>query len=142
MLVAFWGTTLFAITFLYLFVCVDGNSGGVLATMKNFLFDTLPELLRAVMRRICGEWFAESIDGFSKYLCYSQNPIVQVIYLLAAGGGFVIYVLYGFCHMPGPYVSGYHKYTGTVLMLACYYSYYRACKQDPGYITSQSRKQA
>lgn len=53
-----------------------------------------------------------------------------------------MYVKYGFCHIPGPYVATYHKYTGTTLMLACYYSYYKACKVDPGYITNTSKKLA
>ena len=65
---------------------------------------------------------------------------MQIIYLICAVGGFVVYVKYGFCHIPGPYVASYHKYTGTALMFACYYSYYKACKVDPGYITNTTKK--
>lgn len=69
----------------------------------------------------------DSIDFFADYLCYQANPVVQVIYLVCAVGGYVTYVKYGFCHMPGPYIAEYHKYIGSVLMFACYYSYYKAC---------------
>jgi len=37
-------------------------------------------------------------------------------------------------HVPGPYISGYHKISGSILMMACYYSFYRACTVDPGII--------
>jgi hypothetical protein len=65
MLVAFWGTSLFAITFIYLFVCVDGNKAGILGTTKNFLFETLPQKLKAIIASICGNWAVDRIDGFS-----------------------------------------------------------------------------
>lgn len=39
-----------------------------------------------------------------------------------------------FLYLPGPYLDEYHKYTGSVLMIICYYSFYRACTDDPGYI--------
>lgn len=135
MLLNLWATLLLVITVTYLFVCVDGSKGGILAQIKLFLFNILPELIRQGLRRIFGEWFVLKIDGFSKYLCYSQNPLVQIIYVLAAGGGFSIYVLFGFPHIPGPYLGVYHKYAGSLLMLCCYYSYYQACRVDPGYIT-------
>jgi palmitoyltransferase ZDHHC4 len=67
---------------------------------------------------------------------------VQIIYVVCAGGGFFVYVTVGFPHLPGPYLSSIHKYTGTILMIACYYSYYKACTVDPGYITAATKKDA
>ena len=142
MLVYFWLFTLSIITVLYLFVCVDGHQTGCLAKMKRFLFSSLPNILRGAGRRMCGAWLVDSIDAVADYLCYQANPIVQVIYLVCAVGGYATYVRYGFCHMPGPYISDYHKYTGSVLMFACYYSYYKACTVQPGYITTSTKHQA
>ena len=46
-------------------------------------------------------------------------------------------------HCPGLYIAEYHKYTGTFLMISCYYSYYRACTDDPGVIrTAKYAKKA
>ena len=67
---------------------------------------------------------------------------MQIIYLVLAIGGFYAYVSTGFPHVPGPYVAWYHKYTGTALMIACYYSYYKACTVNPGYITCSTHKTA
>lgn len=73
-------------------------------------------------------------------MLYKPNPIVQIVYALCAGGGFYIYVIYGFCHLPNPYVSSYHKITGTMVVLACYFSYYKACVTDPGYVSKDIDK--
>lgn len=142
MLLYFWFWLLFVITVLYLFVCVDGNSGGYLAKTKGFLFVAMPNMLRAFGRRVFGNWLVDRIDAFANYLCYQTNPVVQVIYLVCAVGGFTTYVWCGFCYMPGPFIAGYHKTTGTILMFACYYSYYKACTVEPGYITSSSKAKA
>jgi hypothetical protein len=40
--VTFWALILTVVSFLYLCVCVDGNSGSPLAMLKNFMFETLP----------------------------------------------------------------------------------------------------
>lgn len=73
---------------------------------------------------------------------FTKNPIVQIIYLTLTIGGFYIYIVFGFCHLPGPYASNYHRYTGSILMLICYYSYYMACVVDPGKITKLNVKNA
>lgn len=91
---------------------------------------------------MCGAWLVDSIDAVADYLCYQANPIVQVIYLVCAVGGYATYVCYGFCHIPGPYIAAHHKYAGSALMLACYYSYYKACTVQPGYITTSTKHQA
>jgi palmitoyltransferase ZDHHC4 len=61
--------------------------------------------------------------------------------LLLAVGGFYVYVDRGFGkYIPGPYIANYHKGTASVLMIACYYSFYKACTVDPGII--KDKKQA
>ena len=41
--------------------------------------------------------------------------------------------------MPGPYFAGYHRYIGSVLMFACYFSFYKACTVDPGIIADKKQ---
>ena len=53
----------------------------------------------------------------------------------AACGGYVVYLKDAyFVWCPGPYVAEYHRYIAGVIMIACYYSYYKACTVDPGVI--------
>jgi hypothetical protein len=35
-----------------------------------------------------------------------------------------------------------HQLLGTILFLTCYYSYYKACTTDPGFIVAHSHKEA
>jgi palmitoyltransferase len=42
--------------------------------------------------------------------------------------------------VPGPFISSYHKISGSILMMVCYYSFYQACIVDPGII--KDKKQA
>ena len=83
---------LVSVAFLYLFVCVDSYGTGPLAKIKGFLFETLPEGLRAGGRKICGERFVNFIDRSARYVCFEPNPLVQIVYFLCAFGGFYVYV--------------------------------------------------
>ena len=51
-------------------------------------------------------------------------------------------MLYGFPYIPGPFLAAYHRKVGTALMMCCYYSYYKACRTDPGYITQRTHRDA
>jgi palmitoyltransferase ZDHHC4 len=50
-------------------------------------------------------------------------------------GGFYIYVTVGFPEVPSSYVSWWHKWSGTLLVMICYYSYFMACWVCPGKLT-------
>jgi len=93
-----------------------------------------------VGRKICGERFVYAIDRVARYICFEPNPLVQLMYFLCAFGGFYIYVTEGFPHVPNKYLSNYHKYIGTIIMIACYASYFAACMVDPGRISKKTDK--
>ena len=65
-----------------------------------------------------------------------------MVYLICACGGFAVYVLYGFPLIPGPYIANWHKVPGTILMIMCYYSYYKACTVDPGIVSQLNHAKA
>ena len=56
------------------------------------------------------------------------------MYLALAVGGYYCYVVYGFVHIPNTYVGEHHKYIAWPAMTLCYWSYYKACYTDPGYL--------
>jgi palmitoyltransferase len=94
-------------------------------------------------RAILGDFITEKLLAIFNYICYEKNPIVQIMYLILAIGGFAIYVVVGFWkYIPGPYVNEYHKTVGTILMLFCYYSFFIACSSDPGIISKSTHKRA
>ena len=125
---------LLVVAFLYLLVCVDPHGTGVLPKIKVFFFETLPSSLRAIGTKICGKRVVKCVDGSARYICYERNPLVQIVYFVCAFGGFFVYVQDGFPRVPNKHVAGWHKITGTILMIMCYTSYFLACYVDPGNI--------
>lgn len=90
-----------------------------------------------------GTFLYSHIAAILTYIIYKKNPLVQMVYLLVAVGGFFIYVTVGFFkYIPGPYVGGYHKTIAPLFVLACYYSFYVASTSDPGILTKGTLKQA
>ena len=79
-------------SFFYLFVCVDPHSGSFLSKMRFFLFKGLPNMMRSYGRRFLGNRFVDSVEGMVTYICFSTNPLIQILYLFLAVGGFYIYI--------------------------------------------------
>mmetsp|Transcript_13800 Transcript_13800/g.17463 ORF Transcript_13800/g.17463 Transcript_13800/m.17463 type:complete len:217 (-) Transcript_13800:694-1344(-) len=103
--------------------------------MKRLLYQKIPIAIKTGVRKVPGGeslvWFMERAQS---YVCYEANPAIQLMYLFLAVGGYYCYVMYGFEHVPNPYVDSYHKYVAWPFMAACYYSYYLACATNPGFI--------
>jgi palmitoyltransferase ZDHHC4 len=79
-------------------------------------------------RRILGNFIIDKFLALFNYILYQKNPIVQILYLIIAIGGFAVYVIVGFMRfIPGPFVSEYHKTVGTWIMMFCYLSFIVAC---------------
>lgn len=134
-LIICWGFALILISFMYLLVCVDGNKKGCLASCKRFVFRKIPAYLESKGDNCClrgGKWVV-------KIFCYRRNPIIQVLYFVLAVGGFYIYVRDAFPHAGGPWLPTWHRYTGTLLIFCCYYSYFKACTVDPGKLRTKDQ---
>jgi len=66
--------------------------------------------------------------------------MVQIVYFACAFGGFYVFVTEGFSLLPNPRVSDIHIYTGSLLMVVCYASYFAACWVDPGSLTQDTNR--
>jgi hypothetical protein len=94
-------------------------------------------------RRILGHTIVDWIWAAYDYVVNKKNPIVMIIYLMLAIGGFIVYVVVGFNRfMPGPYVDTQHKTIGTLIMMMCYWSFYLAWSTEPGVIKKTTVKRA
>jgi len=63
---------------------------------------------------------------------------VQIFYLAVVIGGYLSFVQYGYPHLPNQYVGGWHKYTGFCVFLACVFTWWTACRRDPGTINERN----
>lgn len=124
----------------FILLCVNPHGTGCLSRMSRFCYDTLPEWGTSVSARICGPRFAPALVYYSSYIFKKPNPSFQVkstqiLYLLLSVGGFIIYCLYGFVHLPNPYLSYSHVHYGTVVFALCLYSFIKTSFTSPGVVT-------
>ena len=123
----------------YVLVCVDPNDKTFLGTLRNYFFEDVPRSTRRNIRRFAGERVLAMFDGTIHYVIYTPNPLIQLLYLLLAVGGFYIYVEVGFVrYIPGPFFAEYHLYTGSAVMGFCYFTFFAASFSSPGVITKRN----
>jgi len=116
---------------MYLLVCIDPNSPGILGKVHRLVFESLPVLLRYVQnnnhlrRKVMGDRLINFFARGANYVFYSNHPLVQFFYALVAVGGFIVYCLYGFLTIfkDNPEVNHWHSIVGITLGLYSFYSY-------------------
>jgi hypothetical protein len=87
------------------------------------------------MRKTCGDRIVDWVSDLCYWAAFKPNPLVQIFYGIIAIGGYYVYVKTAyFKYCPGPYIAAWNRWTGAILMFACYYSFYKACTVDPGII--------
>mmetsp|Transcript_84179 Transcript_84179/g.272108 ORF Transcript_84179/g.272108 Transcript_84179/m.272108 type:complete len:382 (+) Transcript_84179:113-1258(+) len=97
-----------------------------------------PRLLKKGLTKCCGKRAPAALDAAWDYVCYKNNPIVQLFYLLVVGGGYLTFVAFGYPHIPNPYLHRAHKYIGFVIYLMCVSVWWKACSADPGIVTASN----
>ena len=100
----------------------------------------IPNGLKWLTRKLIGERGPQALDAIWSYLAYECNPLVQIFYLFIIVGGYSIYVIYGYPHVPNPYLAWYHKPIGFLVFLSCLYHFTMCSTKDPGVITERNHK--
>ena len=95
-------------SFFYCFIFVDANGKGKRSSVKQFLYITCPDMFKSCLRKVGCEPVAATIEGGTTYLCFSANPFLQFMYLILAVGGYYLFAVYGFQHLPNEYRSIVH----------------------------------
>ena len=124
----------------FILMCVNPHGTGILARMNRFCYDTLPEWGTSITTKICGPRCAPALTYYCSYIFKKRNPFFQVssrqiLYLLLSVGGFFIYCMFGFVHLPNPYLSYSHVHYGTVVFAICLYSFMKTSFTSPGVVT-------
>jgi palmitoyltransferase len=76
------------------------------------------------------------------YILFSKNHLFHFLYLVLAGGGFIIMIIYAFPLIPCLYLGNWVKYIGVILIFMCYYSYYKASFTDAGFVTYENHRRS
>jgi hypothetical protein len=60
--------------------------------IRRFVLETIPATIKALGTRLCGERVMNALESIWTYVLYKPNPIVQIVYVLVAVGGFYVYI--------------------------------------------------
>lgn len=92
-----------------------------------------------IMRKIPGGSII--VDLCLRGLDYMEKPnhFGQSFYWVLAGGGFIIYAFRSILvYIPkSKSVDNSHVQIGPFIMTICYYTFYKACSEDPGFIKTK-----
>lgn len=115
----------------YLILCVDPNNQGILGKLHRLLYKAIPNKVKTADGK--DSIFYRVLDKVFSYLCLTNHRIIQGFYILVAGGGFILYYFVGLHqHFPNSEVSWHHKWTGSLCAYFAFFTYYCACRQEPG----------
>jgi hypothetical protein len=72
------------------------------------------------------------------YAINERNPIMQYVYLTVLNSSFICWLIFGSPMLPNSMVGYHHKFIAYAGLAACHYSFYIACKKNPGVITKDN----
>jgi len=125
----------------YLIMCADPNKKGVGAFLNRLLYIRLPTFFKVVAPRIFGRKPIELVFKGFNYICYTNHPLIQIMYLAIVIGGFILYILKGFGdHFPNRRMSDIHYYMAYIMTGFCLVVYYKVCSVSPGIITRENSR--
>jgi palmitoyltransferase len=120
---------LVSVSCVYVILCADPNGNSIMSKMHRVIFLWFPEKLK----RHSDFFLVRFLYCCSNYVCKSNNPIIEIFYLLIALGGYITYIHLGFrIHFPNSEVGFYHFYWGCVLAFFAFFSFYLVCSVGPG----------
>jgi hypothetical protein len=115
-------------------VCMlgDPDEPTPLGRAAHFLVEWLPATLRRLP--VIGAAFDGLAAGVNWFF-FRRHPIIQIAYVVLVFGGYGLFVLHGYPHLPNRYMAAYHKWVGAALFAACVVTFALACFTDAGTVT-------
>ena len=86
-----------------------------------------PSIKNSITAFFCFSWF------FSILFCS-----IFYRYLVTLNGSFFCWLAFGAPLLPNSKINYYHKYIAYIGIYLCHYSFYIACKKEPGVITHEN----
>ena len=102
---------------------------------------TLMDKMGGYARSCLGNRVCDLAYKIYDYVVNKPNPLVQIFYLIVAGGGYYTYVSrVFFVYCPSKYLAGWHRITGSIIMFICYYSFFKASFTDAGIVKKDKKE--
>ena len=123
----------------YGFFLADTTAESMNGNFSRFLFEDLPRSFTSTCQSYLPRPVFEGCFFAYDYVVNKRNPILQITYILILNGSYTIWLLYGRPTLDtNAYLSWHHVYIADAGVLMCLYTFYLACKTDPGTITQET----
>jgi len=105
----------------------------------------LPHILMRTSNTVVGESRTAKIilllNSILEYIFVERNPLIMYLYIILSGGGYLLFVLFGYPELPNPVLSfPYHQHFGFGLFFITLFFFTKACSDNPGIITKENVK--
>ncbi|KAK9765821.1 palmitoyltransferase swf1 [Basidiobolus ranarum] len=141
-----WALLILIIFFSFVFVLLMGPSrrfrDGPIGKLYQFLAYDALRIFRASAKNLLGERNYEYLNNLYSWILFGRNPLAQLVYLTLLTIGVTIFLIYGWPHVPGPFVHWLNVYTIPPTILGTYGAFARICFSDPGVIGKFNVKKA
>ncbi|ORX92160.1 zf-DHHC-domain-containing protein [Basidiobolus meristosporus CBS 931.73] len=141
-----WALLILITFFSFVFVLLMGPSrrfrDGPIGKLYRFLTHDASVTFRTHARRLLGTGNYEYLARIYDWVLFGRNPLAQTLYLTLLTIGVVIFLMYGWPEVPGPYVHWFNVYTIPPTILFTYAAFARACFSDPGVIDETNVQKA
>jgi len=115
----------------------ERESPGILDQMKRIFVVHLFNLFRAAVRKVAPS-VAKKMTSCEDIFFNRPNPIFAGIYWVLFGGGYGLFVMHGFKHIPNMYFSENHKYLGSLWVFLSWAQFIYVGRVNPGRITNEN----
>ena len=110
-------------------------------SFHRFLTTTLIDRLSSTVRILLGQASLDKVENVFDYILNRRNPLTMILYLVLLVGGYCVFVMFGYPHLPNRSLSfEYHRQCGFALFVLSMYFFSRACSDDPGILTKSNHK--
>ncbi|CEM29650.1 unnamed protein product [Vitrella brassicaformis CCMP3155] len=120
--------------------CGDPEGSTCIDIITRCVCIGVPWAFKSTLKVLFGDKGTEVVDSWMHYLLYKNNPSIQIFYLFIVVGGYFAFVTFGYPYMPGPLISGAHKWGGLVAFAVCLFTFAIASLKDPGIVHRANEK--
>ncbi|KAJ1924344.1 hypothetical protein IWQ60_005257 [Tieghemiomyces parasiticus] len=107
-----------------------------------WLTEDLPTWAGNLTVRLCGNRAAGLASRCVDLSFNTGHPFFQVLFVALFVGGLLIFMIFGWHHVPGPYLSAWHCLFIPVVIMVPIYTYVKSCSTDPGRIAEDNAPEA
>ncbi|CBZ53139.1 hypothetical protein NCLIV_029260 [Neospora caninum Liverpool] len=117
---------------LWFFATPEGTS--LFSRLHRFFFASFPRRCLLLLEKTCGTRARRGVERAFFYVCHTNNPLVQIVYLAVMIGGYSQVVLVGYPWIPNAYLGAHHKFIAFGVFIACLATFLVCSLKDPGVI--------